>query len=117
MHFGDRGVPKHTGLNPAHGPSVGRGYNRDNGSLTVAPLCLHSLAAFYNLCFHLTSFIVTMPKVPKETRKRKKVVFTIQQKLEILNKLKAGDNCACPKGRFVTVVFIIFLPKKISVFF
>ncbi len=33
-----------------------------------------------------------MPKVPKETRKRKKVVFTIQQKLELLNKLKAGQT-------------------------
>ncbi|MPC34751.1 hypothetical protein E2C01_028152 [Portunus trituberculatus] len=52
-------------------------------------------AAFYNLCFHLPSFIITMPKVPKQTRKRKKVVLTIQQKLEILDKLKAGQSGTC----------------------
>ena len=33
-----------------------------------------------------------MPKVPKETGKRKKVVLTIQQKLEILDKLNAGQS-------------------------
>ncbi|MPC70609.1 hypothetical protein E2C01_064863 [Portunus trituberculatus] len=43
--------------------------------LAVAPLCLHLQAAFYNLYFHFASFI--MPKVPKETGKRKKVVLNI----------------------------------------
>ncbi|MPC55461.1 hypothetical protein E2C01_049397 [Portunus trituberculatus] len=75
--------------------------------LAVAPLGLLTLAAaFYNQCFDLASFIITMPKVPKETgKKKKKVVLTIQQKLEILDKLKAGqsgtvlgDKCVCPKG-------------------
>ncbi|MPC35741.1 hypothetical protein E2C01_029175 [Portunus trituberculatus] len=50
-------------------------------TLAVTPLCLHSLAACYNLCFHLASFITTIPKVPKEIGKRKKVILTIQKKL------------------------------------
>ncbi|MPC10680.1 hypothetical protein E2C01_003320 [Portunus trituberculatus] len=65
--------------------------------LAVTPLCLHSPATFYNLCFHLASFIITMPKVPKETGKKKKVVLTIQQKLEILAKLK-GTSIAHKYG-------------------
>lgn len=48
----------------------------------------HWAVAFY-MCFDLTSFYITMPK---ETGKRKKVVLTIQQKLEILDKLKAGQS-------------------------
>ncbi|MPC37330.1 hypothetical protein E2C01_030804 [Portunus trituberculatus] len=79
-----------------------------------------------SLCFHLASFIITMPKMPKKkkTGKRKKVVLTIQQKLDIMDKLKAGQSGTCqeitvraPRGvgtLFHSSSFVSLIPFPIS---